>query len=164
MKAGVLAIIALGAIVWGFALIGIISIAQAIGPSAARTPAPLLVPRTEVAETGPVIQRAPIADLPEYPGAAPSEYRQEVFGTERVTEIEYVVDSSAQEVRRHYRETFAQRGWTVTESTWVRGEWTYAVRLEAQHGIVEIERRNGLTEVEIEIAEPSPVRGGLTDR
>ena len=164
MKAGVLAVIALGAIVWAFALIGILSIAQAIGPSAVSTPAPLLAARTEDVETGHANESAKIPSLPEYPGATPSEYYQETFGTERVTEIEYVVDSSAQEVRRHYRQTFARRGWTVTESTWVRGEWTYVVSLGAQQGIVEIERRDGLTEVEIEMAELAPVRGGLTDR
>ena len=158
MKAGVLAVIALGAIVWGFALIGILSIAQAIGPSAVSTPAPLLAHVTATNEP------VRIASLPAFPGATLSESEQDLFGTELVTEIEYLVDSTTHQVRGHYRETLARYGWTVTESAWTSGGWTFAVSLGDRHGLVAIVQRSGVTEVEIEIAEPSPVRGGLTDR
>ncbi|MGQ0607891.1 MAG: hypothetical protein ACT4OQ_05440 [Chloroflexota bacterium] len=158
MKTGILAVIALGAVVWGFAVIGIFSVAQAIGPSVPPGPAPLLAPIDWD------LERAQIVNLPEYPGAVRSEFRQEVFGDELVTEIEYVVESGTQQVIGHYRETFDRGGWTVTGSTWVRGEWTYAVSRGTRHGVVEIERRDGVTEVEVEMAEPTVSRGHLTDR
>ena len=158
MKVGILAVIALGAVVWAFAVIGIFSVAQAIGPTAVAAPAPLLAPVDEYLET------ARIAALPEYPGATRSEYRQEMFGDKLVTGIEYRVGSSTQEVIGHYREMFDHEGWTVVGSTWVRGEWAYDVSHGTRHGVVEIERRDGVTEVEVEIVEPMTSRGRLSDR
>ena len=158
MKTGMLAVIALGAVVWGFAVIGVFSVAQAIGPSAIAAPTPLLAPVDDD------LENAEIATLPEYPGATRSEYRQEVFGNELVTEVEYRVASSTQQVIGHYREMFDREGWTVIGSTWVRGEWAYDVNHGTRHGVVEIERRDGVTEVEVEIVEPMTSRGRLSDR
>jgi len=140
-------VLALGAAVWTLALVGIVSVARAAG---VHVP---LVGRARVATgalTGTVIN-----GLPEFPGAKRSEFREEVFGDERVTEIEYLVGDSVADVRAHYRDAFARGGWTVLDTRWEYGEWCYAVRSGLRHGAVEIEHRDGLTEVEVEMAEPS---------
>ena len=158
MKTGILAVIVLGAVVWGFAVIGVVNVAQAIGPAALSTPTPLLAPSDDDL----VVPR--ITSLPDYPGASRTEFRQRVVGGEIVTEIQYVVDSTSPQVIGHYQETFDRRGWTVTVSTWVRDGWTYAVSSGTRHGVVEILGRDGLTEVEVQMAELTTSRGNLTDR
>ena len=158
MKTGIFVVIALGAVVWGFAVVGIVNVVHAIGPSDVSTPTSLLPPTDAGLET------AQIATLPEYPGGTRSEFRQELFVDELVTEIAYTVDTSTQQVRGHYRDIFDRRGWTMTGSTSVPGAWTYAVSLGARQGVVEIERRDGVTEVAVKITEPSTSRGSLADR
>lgn len=144
------ALLVLGAVVWVFALIGIFSVVQAMDPPATWVPSFL--------DTHSRLEKAVIPDLPEYPGATRSEYRAEVFGDERVTEIEYIVDSSVPEVRDHYRDAFARGDWTVTDTTWLRGEWVYTVNRGDRRGVVEIENRDGVIEVEVEMAEPAGTR------
>ena len=145
-------------VVWAFALIGVVSVVRSMVRTDSMDPGSRL-PRRSV-ELG----MAEILGLPEYPGARRSEYRAEVFGDERVTEIEYIVDSSVPEVRDYYRDVFARGDWTVTDTTWVRGEWVYAVSRGDRSGFVEIEHRDGIVEIEVEMAEPavpqpgSPVR------
>ena len=155
VKVGFVAVLVLGAVVWVFALIGVVSVARALGPFEAPRPAALLATSVDGTE---------IPDLPAYPGATRSEFREEVFVDERITEIEYAVDSSVHEVRGHYRDALVRGGWTVTAATWLRGEWVYSVSSGARSGVVEIERRDGVTEVEVEMSEPITTRGGLTDR
>jgi hypothetical protein len=138
--------VALRAIVCAFALIGVLSVVRTKGSVAAEPPAPILAARSDTSV---------IPGLPEYPGARRSEFRAEIFGDELVTEIEYVVDSGVPEVRDHYRDAFVLGDWTVTDTAWLYGEWIYSVSRGKHHGAVEIEHRNGVTEVEVEMAEPA---------
>ena len=148
MKGSFFAVLALGAVVWAFALIGVLSVARGM------TPVDWL-PSLPSSETSvPDLTAAVIPGLDEYPGARCSEFRAEVFGNERVTEIEYVVESNLPEVRDHYRAALARGGWTVEREGWVYGEWVYTVSSGARHGAIEIEHRNGVTEIEVELAEP----------
>jgi hypothetical protein len=145
----------LGAIVWAFALLGILGMVQAmIDPTRASIPF-LGASGKRVSE----LELTQIPGLPEYPGAKRSEYRAEVFGDERVTEIEYIVDCSMPEIRDHYRDVFSRGQWTVSDTSWVRGEWVYTVSCGDRRGVVEIEnRQDGLIEVEVEMAEPAVPR------
>jgi hypothetical protein len=147
-KSGMLAILALGAVVWMFALIGIFSVTPSGSPWSLTSPVSLL-------------SDAVISGLPEFPGARRSEFREEVFGDERVTEIEYLVDSGIPAVREHYRAALAEGGWTVTDTNWVHGELVFTVSSGARHGVVEIEHREGVTEVEVEMVEPTTAQVGL---
>jgi hypothetical protein len=153
-RRGMLAVVGLGAVVWAFALVGLFSVGRGIVPG---TELPVFA-SAEV--SGP----AAIQGLPPFPGAARAEFREEVFGDERVTEVEYVVDCELAEVRAHYRDALARGGWTVTGSSWVHGEWIYTVRSGERHGVVEIEHHGGLTEIEVEISEPVSPAGEEVDR
>lgn len=149
MKGSFLALLVLGAVVWGFALIGVLHVARGMSP-------PDWVPSIPLLETSArELHAKAIPGLDEYPGARCSEFREEVFGDERVTEIEYIVESSVPEVCDHYREALARGGWTVEDTAWVHGEWIYTVSCGARHGAVEIEHRNGVTEIEVELTEPA---------
>lgn len=69
-----------------------------------------------------------IPGLPEFPGTMRSEFREEVFGDERVTEIES--SWGLPEVREHYGDALARGGWTVTDTSWGRAD------VEVEHATV----------------------------
>ena len=143
MRWSILGVLVVGVGLWTFALIGVYSVAQAVRPA------------VRLSGTSAVaLERAEIQGLPEFPGATRSEFREEVFGDERVTEIEYLVDSEVPEVQAHYREAFARGGWTVTDTSWVHGEWIYSVSSGTRRGVVEVVHHDGITEVEVELPEP----------
>ena len=65
------------------------------------------------------------------------------------------MNSSVLEVCDHYRDALARGGWTVDDTKWYQGEWVYTVSSGARRGAVEIEHRNGVTEIEVELSEPA---------
>jgi hypothetical protein len=158
IKAGVFSILALGALVWGLAFVGILSLGRVVGASGPESS--LLLLEASAGE----LEMASIPGLPEFPGATCCEFRDEVFGDERVIEIEYVVDSGVPEVRAYYGNALERGGWTVSDITWLRGEWIYSVSSGDRRGFVEIEDRDGSTEIEVEMAEPAVPGNTLTDR
>lgn len=158
IKGSVFSILALGAIVWGLALVGILGLGRVIGASG---PGSSL---SSIQGTAGKLEMPIIQDLPEFPGAICYEFRDQIFGDERVIEVEYVVDSGVPEVLAHYGNTLEREGWTVSDVTWFRGEWIYSVSSGVRRGFVEIEDRNGSTEIEIEMAEPAIPGNTLTER
>ena len=148
MRWSILAALAVGVVLWAFALIGLYSVARAANAR---------LSGAHAAELGIAL------GLPEFPGATLSEFREEVFGDERLTEIEYLVDSAVPEVQAHYQAAFARGGWTVTDTKWVHGEWVYTMSRGARRAIVEIEHRDGVTEVEVELTEPLGSRDDVTN-
>ena len=150
-------VMAFGAAVWIFAAIGVVSVAEAIGPSQPPRPDSLLRPQSEVTGTE-------IAGLVRFDGSSRSEYRQILFEDVLITEAEYTVDAPIRTVQRHYLEVFRDGGWAVDGTDVVHGEWTYAISRGSRVGTVEVERVDGLTEIEIELTEPAPQRGPSADR
>jgi hypothetical protein len=148
-----------GAAVWGFAFIGVFSVVRAIGADAAPTERPesLLPPPSE-------IPGQEVAGLPRYEGSSRSEYRRVPFGNLIVTEAEYVIEAPLTRVRDHYEDAFHREGWTVVGSELVHGEWNFAIARGERAATVEIQRVDGVTEVELEVSEPLPERDSRPDR
>ncbi len=149
--------------VWMFALIGVFTLATTIASpkDAAASRSPSLLSSDGVATQ---VEGADITALPRFPDSARTEYRQGLFGGERVTEVEYVGESPVDDVRRHYAKVFEREAWTVRSVQVLRREWIYTVTSGNRHATVEIERMNDATEVEIELIEPAPDRHRITDR
>lgn len=97
---------------------------------------------------------ADISDLPRYPGAIRTEYRQEVINNLLNTEVEYLVSAELEAVHNFYRNVFDEEGWSVADLGIHMGEWTFFVVSEEREALVELEIEYGLVEIEIEITEP----------
>lgn len=95
-----------------------------------------------------------IEDLPRYPGAVRVEYRHVTIGELVETEVEYVVATELSEVHDFYRRIFDEEGWTVADLGIYQGEWTFFVVSGDREAIVELEARQSLVEIEIELTEP----------
>jgi hypothetical protein len=136
--------------VWAFAVIGAISVAQTVGVGQPdpTPPARLLQPSGD-------IPGADVAGLPRYAGSTRSEYRQEADGASVYTEVEYVTDAGVERVRNHFVDAF-ERTWTVLDVSLSRREWVYVIRNGQREANVEIDRVEGVTEIEIEVTEPRP--------
>ena len=152
-----LAVLGLG--VWVLAIIGALSIAQAIGSGPSDPPPPdrLLLSAGDIAG-------ADIRGLPRVEGSARSEYRQDSYDGLLLTEVEYLTDASVASVRRHYRDVFDREGWTIVDVELFRGEWTYTISAGDRKASLEIERIDGLTEIEVELDAPIFERGSFSDR
>lgn len=95
-----------------------------------------------------------IADLPRYPGAVRVEYRHVTLGELVETEVEYVVAAELSDVHDFYRRVFDDEGWIVADLGIYQGEWTFFVVSGEREAIVELEARQSLVEIEIELTEP----------
>jgi hypothetical protein len=152
-------VIAVGAAVWAFAVIGVLSVVQAMSPD----PSP--VDRADsLLPAASEIPGQEVAGLPRYEGSVRSEYRRHPYGNLTLTEAEYVDEAAVAKVRKHYEDAFQREGWTVLDTRFLHGEWTFTIARGERAGTLEIERVNGLTEVEIEISEPIPDRDSRSDR
>lgn len=96
-----------------------------------------------------------IPDLPRFPGATRVEYRQVVAGDLLETEIEYVMTEELEDVYSYYRRLFSDEGWSVADLGVHQGEWTFFIIKGEREAVVELESRESLTEVEIEVTEPT---------
>jgi hypothetical protein len=155
LRGGLFTVLALGALVWVFAFIGMLGVARSVFASGS-LPAGAFHARVD--------EPRAVPGLPAYPGAACTEYRDDVIGRERVIEIEYVIERALPEVRDHYRALLGREGWDVTDTAWVRGELIYTIESGARSGVVELEHRDGVTEIEIELSEPVAATDSLRDR
>lgn len=140
----------------GFALgVATVSLFFSSDREAATEPAALTVPSGDefvVPELD-----APGADvdgLPRFPGSVRIEYRQSIYDGLMETEVEYVIESTMETVHDHYRRVFDEEGWSVADLEVYQGEWTFFVVSGEREGLVEIEARGPLVEIEIEISEP----------
>jgi hypothetical protein len=97
---------------------------------------------------------ADINGLPRYPGAVRVEYRNVIAGDLVETEVEYVVAASLDSVHDFYRVIFDEEGWMVADLGIYQGEWTFLVVSGEREAIVELEARESLIEIEIELSEP----------
>jgi hypothetical protein len=146
---------ATGVMVWALAAVGAMTIARAVSaeqPTAPQRSDSLLDLAAE---------DVPGVDLPgleRYPGSIRVEYRQAVWDEMVVTEVEYRTTADVEPVRLHVGDAFGRFGWTIEHSAYFRGEWTYLVSHGGRKAAVEIERFQGFTEVEIELAEPAEAR------
>lgn len=95
-----------------------------------------------------------IDDLPRYPGAVRVEYRHVGIGEFVETEVEYVVAAELSDVHDFYRGVFDDEGWIVADLGIYQGEWTFFVVSGEREAIVELEARQSLVEIEIELTEP----------
>jgi hypothetical protein len=120
-----------------------------IGPEANRDPAPIVMPSADVPGED-------IEGLPRFPGSIRLEYTEERQGQWLVTEVEYVVDADPDEVRGFFRDTFRTNGWEVRSTEFTLGEWVYQVSSGEASAVVEIEPREPLIEIEIEIQVSAP--------
>jgi hypothetical protein len=152
---------ATGVIVWALAAVGAMTIARAV--SAEQPTAPQDSHSLLDLAAGDV----PGVDLPglqRYPGSIRAEYRQAVWDDLVVTEVEYRTTADVEPVRLQVRDAFGRSGWTIEHSGYFRGEWTYLVSHGDRKAAVEIERFEGVTEVEIELAEPAESRAFRSGR
>lgn len=149
------AIIAVIVFLAGFFL-GRLSLAgqlQAAEEALRATPEPVILP--DAAEM-PIrdVTGADIEDLPRFPGAIRVEYRNVIVGDLVETEVEYVAAAELDDVHDYYRQLFDEYGWTVADLGIYQGEWTFFVVSGEREAIVELEARQSLVEVEVEVSEP----------
>jgi hypothetical protein len=152
-------VLAVGAAVWAFAFIGVMSVVEAISrdPSVADRSDSLLPTASEM-------PGQEVAGLPRYEGSVRSEYRQHPYGNLTLTEAEYLNEAPVAKVRNHYEGAFQREGWTVVDTEFLHGEWTFTIARGERMGSVEIERIDGVTEIEIELTEPLAERDPRSDR
>ena len=97
---------------------------------------------------------ADIEGLPRYPGSVRVEYQNLIVGDFLETEVEYVVATELGPVHDFYREVFKEEGWIVADIGIYQGEWTFFVVSGEREANVELEARQSLVEIEIELSEP----------
>lgn|GEM_PF-1393656 len=97
---------------------------------------------------------ADIEGLPRYPGSVRVEYQNLIVGDFLETEVEYVVAAELGPVHDFYREVFKEEGWIVADIGIYQGEWTFFVVSGEREANVELEARQSLVEIEIELSEP----------
>jgi hypothetical protein len=95
-----------------------------------------------------------IDGLPRYPGSVRVEYRYAIFGDLAETEVEYVVYATLEEVHDFYRQVFEEMDWIVADVGIYQGEWTFFIVSGKREAILELEVRQSLIEIEIELSEP----------
>lgn len=95
-----------------------------------------------------------IGDLPRYPGSVRVEYRHVMLGELVETEVEYVVAAELSDVHDFYRRQFDEEEWVVADLGIYQGEWTFFIVSGEREAIVELEARQSLVEIEIELTEP----------
>lgn len=162
MKVGLVAFFTMaGVIVWIFAAIGALSIARAVGndpPGVSATPESILA-RAESDVPG-----GDVAGLPRYQDSTRTEYRVAVWKDLAITEVEYRVADQVSLVRAHYHRALREGGWTIESREQVRGEWVYELSSGDRTVELEIERIEGMTEIEIEATAPLRQRGSGSAR
>ncbi len=97
---------------------------------------------------------ADIDGLPRYPGSVRVEYRYVVVGDLAETEVEYIVADELNAVHDFYRQVFNDEGWVVADVGIYQGEWTFFIVSGEREAILELESRQSLIEIEIELSEP----------
>lgn len=147
----------LGALVWYFAIIGLLSVMAAAPSDDARPSMSPLLPTSEVDGRN-------IADIPPYPDARRTEYRRTPYGDLTHIEIEYLTDASLADVRDFYRSELSRHGWSVVYAHLNRGESAYVIVKEPHIGRLAMKAVDGMVEVEIALDLPGSSRGTTTGR
>jgi hypothetical protein len=95
------------------------------------------------------------SDLPRYPGSVRVKYERRVSKAGLILfDTEYVASARLADVREFYRGVFRTEGWTVAGLDVSEGEWDFLVIKGEKEAVIEIEIREGLVEIEIEVSEP----------
>jgi hypothetical protein len=148
--------IILCALVWYFAIVGLLTVMAAPVAEGRPSVSPLL-PTTEV-------EGRDIVDISAYPAALRTEYRRTPVGDLTHIEIEYVTDASLSDVRAFYRTELLRHGWDVVHAYLDRGESAYVIVKEPRIGKVQLEAVDGMVQIEVELDLPGASRGTTTDR
>jgi hypothetical protein len=160
VKPGLIGILVVGTIgVWVLALIGLVNVVGAITAEPTPTAEQPLLDGQRTSDVAGI----ELAGLRRYPDAVRTEYRTERFGDVWVSEVEYQSEAADGLIRSHYRAEFERAGWTATVEGG-HGEWAYTVMSGRQQLVVEIERRGGVTEIEIELTAQGANRAQTSDR
>lgn len=99
-----------------------------------------------------------IRGLPRYPGSVRVEYRRQKLGGFVITEAGYLASEDLDPVREFYRSRFRSGGWAVADASFSYDEWSFLVVRGEREARVELESRNGLTEVHLEATRPGSAR------
>jgi len=147
----------LGALVWYFAIVGLLTV-MAAGPNDDAPPSVTsLLPTSEV-------EGRDLLDVPPYPDARRTEYRRTPFGDLTRIEIEYRTDASLADVRTFYRSELSRHGWRVVHAHLDREESALVIVREPRMGRLVIKAIDGMVEIEIELDLPLSNRGTTTGR
>ncbi len=119
----------------------------------AATPEPIILPEEAEMPTRDVTG-ADVEGLPRFPGSVRVEYRHVILGDLEEMEVEYVAAAELDDVHDFYRNVFDEEGWIVADLGIFQGEWTFFVVSGEREAVVELEARQSLVEVEIEVMEP----------
>lgn len=146
----------LGALVWFFAIIGLLSVTAA-APEEPPAPVSPLLSTSEVAGQD-------IADIPRYPDAQRIDYRRTPFRDVTYIGITYVAEAPVDDVRSFYRSELGRHGWGIVDARVALGESTYVLEHGSRIARIEIRPVDAVVEIEIELDEPGTSRGTTTDR
>jgi hypothetical protein len=95
-----------------------------------------------------------VAGLRRYPGAVRVKYESHLLGDRRVSEAGYLAEGSAFEVDRFYGQRLVEEGWSLEGEDFDAGEVVLRARRGEEELLVELEQRDELVEIELELHEP----------
>lgn len=124
----------------------------AMPPAATPTPAPVETPAAPPRDA----PGEDIADMPRFPGSVRVSHSVSRQGDSDVTELVYVADAGVDDVRSFYRRSFRELDWEVVELDVTRGEWVFLVTSGERVALVQIQPREPLAEIRIELEVPAP--------
>ena len=146
----------LGALVWFFAIIGLLSVTAAAPDDPPASVSPLL----STSE----VEGQDILDIPRYPDAQRIDYRRTPFRDITYIGISYLADAPIDDVRAFYRSELGRHGWGIVDARLARGESTYVLENGSRIARIEIKPVDAVVEIEIELDVPGTSRGTTTDR
>lgn len=151
------AAILLAGVLLGGVVLG--TVIDAVGDASARQDA---IPTSSAPTPPPTIAALPAADvpgedfaaLPRYPGAIRSSHELTGDDGYELIAAEYLVAATVTEVRVYYQGVIAEHGWERVDINYRDGEWAYVLMSGAEEALVEIEERDGLVEIDLQLSRP----------
>jgi hypothetical protein len=95
-----------------------------------------------------------VAGLRRYPGAVRVKYESHLLGDQRVSEAGYLVEGSDLDVKLYYERELSEDGWSLEGEDFDEGELVLRARRGEEELLVELEQRDELVEIELELHEP----------
>lgn len=94
------------------------------------------------------------ASLPRYPGSARSAYELSSDAGYRLAAAEYLAAATVHEVRAFYEGVIADHAWERADIRYADGEWAYVLVRGEEEALIEIELREGLVEIDLQLSQP----------